>query len=274
MKIRLWSDIHNEFGRLNWTRRDDDKETTLVIAGDFQVGDNHFDLLLELCNAFKYVLYTCGNHEYYRNQVQAVDRKLSAFEADCKNFYFLNPGHVVLDGVRFVGATLWTDMNKGDPIVVGVASTRMNDYNQIKFAEKFSFEHDEKRVVDLTPWHTVELNRQHAEYIEKVLAEPFEGKTVVFTHHAPLMQSVGNDPRYRSAYGRNDMTNFFYGNTNLERLFYDYEFVAWFHGHVHHRQEYTVNGKQVMARPRGYDKYEICAKVYDDAHMDADVFEI
>jgi predicted GNAT superfamily acetyltransferase len=143
----------------------------------------------------------------------------------------------------------------------------MNDYVQIKFAEKYSIEHDEKMVVALTPWHTVELNRQHAEYIEKVLAEPFEGKTVVFTHHAPLMQS--EHPKYK-----NDTTNFFYCNTNLERLFYDYDFVVWMHGHTHKRQEYMFNGKKVMARPRGYHRYEIMAKVYDDAHMDADVFEI
>ena len=272
MKIRLWSDIHNEFGRLNWTRRDDDNETTLIIAGDFQVGDNSFDLLLELCNAFKYVLYTCGNHEYYHNQMQQVNRQFGAFEADCKNFYFLNPGHVVLDGVRFIGATLWTDLNDNNPVTVAQVHRAMNDYVQIRIGETYSIEHDEKRVVELTPYHTMELNRQHSAYIEKVLAEPFDGKTVVFTHHAPLMQSVVADARY--SHGKHLTMNYAYGNTKLDRLFFDYDFVAWMHGHVHFRQEYEFNGKMVYSRPRGYHRYEICAKEYDDAKMDADIIEI
>lgn len=272
MKLRIWSDIHNEFGTLDWTRRGDDDETTLVIAGDFQVGDRSFDLMLELCNAFKYVLYTCGNHEYYKNEINATDHRFSAFEADSKNFYFLNPGTVVLDGVRFIGATLWTDLDDGNPVTVEAVRRAMNDYRQIEIGEKYSDLHDEKKITSLQPYHTMELNHIHSKFIEDTLKVPFEGKTVIFTHHAPLMLCVGNDPRYQGGMMR--QMNFAYGNTKLDHLFFDYDFDYWFHGHVHMWQEHEVNGKKIIARPRGYIGFEDCAMKYDTIDADAQIIEV
>lgn len=262
MKMRLWSDIHNEFGALNWDRRDDDHETTLVIAGDYMVGDRGLDLLRTLCESFKYVVFTCGNHEYYHHAISEVNDALERFAVDQKNFFFLNPGCVYLDGVRFIGATLWTDLKDADPIVKSMARSAMNDFRYIKADAINPFNPDK--------W--VEINEAHSAYIRARLVEPFDGKTVIVTHHAPLMQSVGKDKRFDNY--RDRILNYAYGNTKLDDLFETGNFHYWFHGHVHIWQEYSVHGKIVRARPRGYIGYEATAAEYDRLHKDAEVFTI
>lgn len=255
MKIRLWSDVHNEFGKLEYKARDDDAETVLVIAGDFTIGVDDMAMMRDLLLKFRSVIFCTGNHEYYNRVIEDIDRAWRDFADMHPQFYFLNGDCVVIDDVRFVGGILWTDLNNGDRNVMHTVGYRMNDYNRIRIRDL------ESEVHVLAPEDTIKINKKMRAYIESVLDTPFAGRTVVVTHHAPLEICIHPDYNHHST---DKALNFAYRNTGLESWFEEKEFVAWLHGHIHHRQEHVVHGKKVIANPRGYAGHEAMSYTFED----------
>lgn len=258
MKIRLWSDVHNEFGPLTVKTRDDDAETVLVIAGDFDVGakDATKIMLLKLCHQFKAVIFVAGNHEYYHNVMNEVDREYRMFADEVENFHFLQGDFAIVDDVRFIGGTFWTDFNGGDEYTMEFAERRMNDFNYIRYQGK-----DDVIYRRFTPDDAWLINRRQRGAFAKFLDVPFAGKTIIVTHHAPTEHSI--DPKYK--HHSSDVTlNYAYRNTGLEHFFKDKEFWGWFHGHIHKRQEHFVDGKFIIANPRGYIGHEAMALNFED----------
>lgn len=276
MKLRLWSDIHNEIGEIKIVRSDDDADHVLVIAGDFTVGLRHVDLLRRYCGIFKAVVYTTGNHEYYHNVIELVDERYAALDAEIPNFHFLQGNSVIIDDVRFIGGTFWTDVNRNDPLVALELQRYMNDYYQIKVLASGSRRAtalDRKKSIALIPTHTSEINARQRQQFLDILAEPFAGKTVIVTHHAPLYEILNRDPDYNQT-KRDRQITFGYGNTGLEDWFYDQPFDFWFHGHTHKWHDHLINGKRLMARPRGYAGHEQCANEYDREGKNAMTIEV
>lgn len=82
------------------------------------------------------------------------------------------------------------------------------------------------------------------------LAEPFAGATVMVTHHAPSMQSFGND-RVEGCESHLDAS---YAN-GWESLMGD-SVALWIHGHLHRAVDWLSPGEisdtRVVCNPRGY----------------------
>jgi Icc-related predicted phosphoesterase len=80
-------------------------------------------------------------------------------------------------------------------------------------------------------------------FLQSKISEPFGGKTVVVTHHAPSIKSIPEeylqDP-ISAAYASN-LEHIMLPNVNL-----------WIHGHVHNSCDYMVDGVRVVCNPRGY----------------------
>jgi Icc-related predicted phosphoesterase len=258
MKIRLWSDVHNEFGVLNYKKTAEDKDNVLVIAGDFTVGHTHMDMLRELCEQFYAVVFTPGNHEYYHNEIYAVDAGYRRLADEVKNFYFLQGDYAIIDDVRFIGGTFWTDFNNDDPVMRGYAQARMNDYRQIKIDDPYD------GIRYFTPKDSVEINSKQRKKFLEFLRTPFDGRTVIVTHHAPHEISI--DPNFQH-HSSDRMLNFAYRNSGLEEWFEKENFTHWFHGHIHKRQKHKLNGKYIIANPRGYWEYEAMAMSFDDEEL-------
>ncbi|CAN7343210.1 hypothetical protein LJR009_002877 [Bosea sp. LjRoot9] len=83
----------------------------------------------------KPIVFVLGNHEFYGAEVNS-SRKAGRELADRLGIHPLDPGTIVIDGVRFIGGTLWTDFDLlGRPIEARRAALRgMNDYRRIRFA--------------------------------------------------------------------------------------------------------------------------------------------
>ena len=106
---------------------------------------------------------------------------------------------VVIGRVRVIGSTLWTDMelhNNADEMKVR-AKHLMNYYRKIVWDVGKS----------LTPEQTIQKHRESVTFLEKVLAEDFDGKTIVVTHHLP--SETVCFPDYRSPY---DYSNPFFAS--------------------------------------------------------------
>jgi hypothetical protein len=155
---------------------------------------------------------------------------------------------ITIEDWLFIGATLWTDFNKGDPLTVHSAETMMNDYRGIKNT-------NDTRSWKFLPKHALEDHRLAKGYIKSVLENRrAQGVTdhnvVVVGHHAPTFQSIAE--QYR---GDALMNGCF--ASELSQIMLDNEEISlWIHGHTHNDFDYTVGNTRVVCNPRGYIGYE------------------
>ena len=238
MKIRVMSDLHLEFqssklGAGVWEPSPDDAHQTLVLAGDIDVGPGAVDEMIRLCSHFKYVVRVLGNHEFYDHDYDSVIRYWANVELNesPNNFMFLHNDTRVLDGVRFIGGTMWTSMNASDPFEVRNAARAMNDYECIK-----------RNGATLHPRDTIGEYYEFINYLGEQLKSDGQIPTVVVTHHSP-----GNPVR-RSAWRSGNA----YYYADLEQMVGDSGIKLWIHGHTHESQDYMINETRVVCNPYGY----------------------
>ncbi|MBE7732141.1 metallophosphoesterase [Devosia faecipullorum] len=189
------------------------------------------------------VVSVLGNHEFYRSSIES-ERLAAGRAAAWGDVRVLDDMTWTTGGVRFVGATLWTDYMlfnpNADPILLDshmyVARSGLNDHRLIRLVDSSSR--------PFIPQHAREIHRKSVAYIESVLSTPFNGETIVVTHHGPARGSIGE--RYK-----NDSLTAAY-ISNLEPLIAKYQPALWYHGHVHESFDYNVGNTRVMTNPKGY----------------------
>jgi predicted phosphohydrolase len=214
-----------EFGALDAPDNDAD---IIVAAGDIGISMQGVDWLKTLN---KTVIYVAGNHEFYSHEYQQT---LQLIRNQCagSNVRFLENDSFVFQGVRFLGCTLWTDLFVEGDKKADALGKSLNDFRRIQFAEK-SFD-----IVEFS-----RLHQSSKTWLEQELAQPFFGKTVVITHHAPSQWSWNESARV--------LKKLAYCN-DLKSLLHEYEIAAWFHGHIHSPADYRISGARILCNPRGY----------------------
>ncbi|MEE9493716.1 MAG: metallophosphoesterase [Gammaproteobacteria bacterium] len=230
MKLHVLNDLHIEFEDFEPPETNAD---VIILAGDIGVGSDGLHWAEQrLPN--KPVIYVPGNHEFYHNDIAIIDQ-LKAEAPD--NIHVLNDNQIIIDGVRFLGSILWTDFllfGEADKFFAMQTARRgMTDFSIIKNHGK-----------QFTPEDAVRLHTTSRDWLAVMLAEPFDGKTVVVTHHAPSSQSV--HPRF----ARDLLTPAF--ASNLENLMDGDRVALWIHGHMHESYDYAIYGTRVACNPRGY----------------------
>lgn len=239
MKIKLWSDLHLEFsghkwGHL-WDKSEQDKETVVVLAGDIDLGSNTQHFMDELCAHFKYVIRICGNHEFYHNRHNKVIDEWREYEQSAPaNFHFLHNDVRWIEGVRFIGGTMWTSFDDGDPLLMAAAHRLMEDYRHI-------YDDDFRRI---NPAFILSEHDKFMDFYLKEIEKPFDGPTVVVTHHSPGNGIKVND--------RNDPHDHFYHASIEEQIAYHGNVKLWLHGHTHRSLDYMINEIRVVCNPYGY----------------------
>jgi Icc-related predicted phosphoesterase len=235
MKLHIISDLHEEFGPFTMPQVDRD---VLVLAGDRHTNLKTAPLLEKACKDAP-VIFVLGNHEYYGHDFDHVLHYWKDLEMD--NLFVLENRTVVIDGTRFVGATLWSDMGNRDPRTLVVARNEMSDYSVI-----------EKDGRHLRPEDTLTCFNQSLAFLNAELQKTFDGPTVVITHHLPSYKSIA--PRFEG-----DTLNGAYAS-ELDDLILKYEPVIWIHGHTHVSFDYCIGKTRVLCNPRGYFGVEENAK--------------
>lgn len=112
MKIQIVSDVHCEFHSdqgEKWAQSLPVEGDVLILAGDIATYHSLTLICRILASRFKYVIFVCGNHEYYLSDRGAIHNKLMKVQFQSSNFFWLNNRTVTLEGQRFVGTTLWWD---------------------------------------------------------------------------------------------------------------------------------------------------------------------
>jgi Icc-related predicted phosphoesterase len=239
MKIQIFSDLHADV-RAPREIIVAPEVGAVVVAGDTCQGAESAFMHLRLLVPMQIpIVMVMGNHEYYRrNYQEELARAREA--APLYGVHLLEKDAVVIGGVRFVGATLWTDYalfgeaNLGHAMVA--ASQGLNDHRRISWTKQ--------PWQRFRPQEALLLHRTSRKAIEKALAEPFDGPTVVVTHHAPHVGSL--HPRYA-----NETLSAAYVS-DLSAVIEAAQPELWVHGHVHASFDYMVGDTRIVCNPHGY----------------------
>ncbi len=240
MKIALYSDLHRELAAWEsqlWEPPILDVDV-VVLAGD--IGSHTRGLLWATSTFDQPVVYVAGNHEYYDAHLGMLDEmQKPAWEQ--AGVHFLERRTYELDGVRFLGCTLWSgfDLHGADKAdaYMTIARCDINDYWMI----------GAKGGKRLQPRDTQKLHRTAVRWLDEELSKPFDGKTVVVTHFAPHRNCVA--PQHE------DSTVSPYFVTDLSRLMEKHRIDVWCHGHTHTNTDFIAEGGcRVVSNQLGYHR--------------------
>ncbi|MEO7888324.1 MAG: metallophosphoesterase [Polaromonas sp.] len=264
MNIQLLSDLHLE-SNPHFVAQPVPGADLLVLAGDigsYQQGSLLTELNIPDFGLARFsplpvaeggagwptpVLFVPGNHEY---DGLDFDETRSRLRSTCERLgiVWLEEETLVLQGVRFVGSTLWTDfdaLSAGQP-----QSADITLGEQLKAREKafraanfyLGKNHSFRNGEPLLAADVREQGLKSQAWLRQVLAQPFDGPTVAVTHFAPSLLSA--DPRYGLAAGTAGFCNSLDELLPLAKL--------WLHGHLHCAIDYTSRNCRVVANPLGY----------------------
>lgn len=267
LRYRFFSDLHLEKDASRVKRPsiadlwqplplDSDSQTTLILAGDLwnEIRPLSFagqSWLKLLADRFKAVVVVLGNHDYWGSAVHTLPAKWRQHIAaqGLSNVHLLEAaegathGAVVLDGVRLVGGTLWTDMHRGSPLVTtkydfekgSDGRALWNDRNFIRATQGYH---------RFSASHWLQQHKQTVCHLKQALATGDEPVMLV-THHAPCLLSappVCDDP----------LASYLYAS-DLSDLILDHPRIqVAIHGHTHQDYVYFVGDTRVRCNPRGY----------------------
>lgn len=230
MRIHLLSDLHLEFEPFTSAPVDAD---VVILAGDIDVKARGIAWARATFDCP--VLYVLGNHEYYNGHLQRTLEKMRAASDD--HVRVLDRDTVEIGGVRFLGATMWTDFaaTGNAPLAALSAQNSMNDFRQIRT--------DNYRRI--RPSDLIDESVRTRDWLRTELAKPFAGSTIVVTHHAPTLHSLLENPHAGTH------LDAAYAN-RWEDLMGSDRVALWVHGHSHVAVDYEVDGTRVVCNPRGY----------------------
>ena len=250
MKVQVVSDMHLEFADFDLKNAGAD---VLVLSGDILVA-KYFDgkspdstsklfqrfngFMSRISMEFPHVVYVAGNHEFYGGRWMKTIDLLTQYCSLYSNVHYLERQTWTLDDVTFIGSTLWTDMNRGDPLTLHAVRDMMSDYRAIV--------NDAKGFTSLRPYDTAQRHRLALDYIKSVVAEQHSKKFVVVGHHAPSFASV--DEFYKAQH----IMNGAYASELSEFILDRPQIKLWTHGHMHDPSDYMIGSTRVVCNPRGY----------------------
>lgn len=247
MRLHILSDLHLEFAQYE-PHYVSDYADVIILAGDIWIGANGINWARGMWPT-KQIIYLCGNHEFYGQNRKKVIKECRQAASE-NGVYFLDNNEVIIDGVRFLGSTLWMDFKlfgeDQKDLAIYKGMNALNDFRWIREGQQ-----------PFNASHAIELCQQSVAWLSAKLEEKHDGKTVVVTHHLPSLKSCA--PRFITP--GNLLSACF--ASNLDHLFGRSE--LWIHGHTHVSFDYTVNRTRVVCNPRGYVMYD---KGFENADFD------
>ena len=240
MRIAYASDLHLEFNP-SITLTGLSTADVLVLAGDVDTMPEYYtEFLRKLRLAYAGpVIFVLGNHEYYNGIFPDDQQKYREAIAHDRQAFLLENEALILDGVRFLGATLWTDFASGKQM--RNCQHMMSDFDVIHDGVSGSITPETilKAHQDSIAW----LDSQFTHHSHDEVA-PCQGPTVVITHHAPSYKS--QHPRFAGSPISGGFCS------NQEHRIQRWKPDVWIHGHVHDPIDYRIGKTRLLCNPWGY----------------------
>lgn len=301
-RIAVCSDLHLEFGTI--FLKNVGNADILVLSGDICVACDlefldlpntsqhhlalrYIDFFKQVSEEFSHVIYVMGNHEHYRGDFKYTYNILKRALTNFTNIHVLEKETFVLGDTTFVGGTLWTDMNKSDPLTLQRVKNAMNDFQCVEnsnmmVSRKVPLYEDKELATDLnavrkitgykfkedpskfSPMDSVDDHKKMLAYIRHVIEGPSNQKFVVVGHHTPSFMSCS--PAYANDTSMNGAFH-----SDLSEFILDHQQIKlWTCGHTHDKHWYYLDNTLVACNPRGYIGHERCADEFQLMYIDLD----
>lgn len=234
MTFQYASDLHLEFpDNRAWLEEHplEHCADVLLLAGDvlpFSASAQYRKLLLRLVKPFREVLWLPGNHEYYGG---ALDDAAGLDGGLRPNVRLVQDRVLHYPGTRLLCTTLWSPISQ---LNEGMMRRQVSDYEAIRFGRGL-----------LLPAHVTRRHEQCLAWLKAELEKPFDGATVVMTHHVPTLA------HYPAEFAGSPLNEAF--AVELGALIEGSTVAAWVHGH-HHRNtpEFSVGRTRLLTNQLGY----------------------
>ena len=262
LRVQLLSDLHTELGPLGIVTPEAvaTNADIVILAGDMAKAPDSVERLAEMFPITEVLVSVAGNHEHYdtgltiSEGIAIMRRAADAMSvSEGRNVIVLENDVRVVEvrglPTRLIGCTLWTDYALlGDPERDRMrVENSLNDYRAIRgragrplrtFLGGWDF---------LTTSEVLAHFDASRSFLARALAEPFDGPTIVVTHHLPSLRSVAH--RYR----RDPVSAGF--ASNLDDLV-GMGAALWVHGHTHDSCLWRSDGGTLVAcNPAGYPRF-------------------
>lgn len=281
MKISVASDLHLEFGDLDFYNQD--HADVLILSGDILVAkdvvdrdsddimgpeyrSNRYHNFMQRCSErFPHVIYILGNHEHYHGDFAKTAAHLKEKFVYLTNLHILDNEILAVGDVTFIGGTLWTDMNREDALTLYHMTSMMNDfrcvansnrvvsyktYEQIHGVDNRERPIFRERVGKFSPQDAVDEFKKFTGYIQQIVEGKFDQTFVVVGHHAPSRLST------HARYADHTIMNGGYSSSLDDYIVAHPQIKLWTHGHTHHDFDYCIGSTRLVCNPRGYINYE------------------
>lgn len=312
MRIAVCSDIHLEFGPI--VLENTEGAEVLILSGDICVAADVQELsspafayghagnlyhksmkvhnfFQNCCEKFPHVIYIVGNHEHYHYDFKYTISDLRKRLGYLPNLHILDKEVFELDDITFIGGTLWTDMNKEDPLTLMHIKGCMNDFRCVNNSNRmvirkvpiyeenplytedgknggryikdekgnmFPIGYKEKEEpARFTPEDAVEDHKKMLDFIRHVTEGQYGKKFVVVGHHTPSTFSC--HPKWAG----DKLMNGGYHSDLVEFIMDRPQIKLWTHGHTHEPFDYMLGSTRVVCNPRGYIDYEDIADRFE-----------
>ncbi|MFJ2984882.1 MULTISPECIES: metallophosphoesterase [unclassified Pseudomonas] len=230
MKVYILSDLHLEFTDFQLPSFAPKTVDLVVLAGDIHKLDKGVRWANETFNCD--VLYVMGNHEFYAGHFDRTHQK--ARDAAQSHVHVLENECYIAGGIRFLGTSGWTDFSSTGDVTAAtnIARSMMTDYRAIRADQNYR---------RLRPDDVAFRNHQAKQWLTGEIEKPFAGKTVVITHHAPILEVSDSE--------HEGHLNAAYCNawhTLVDRA------DAWIFGHTHLSIDVELSGCRLISNQKGY----------------------
>lgn len=227
MKVFIASDLHTEMMNDLRIFEKFPQADVLVLAGDIGNPLINYEMYKKVLKQAKKmyfeVVFVAGNHEYYGcdydlDYVQNILQLL----AQETNTHFLCRSSVMINGFEFIGATLWSLIEKD-------ACKQINDFRQGVFKNQLDY---------------VDEFIEDYRYIKDALETNVECPKIVITHHLPtslLIHKRFYDSSLNTAFYTNILDSIRMDNIKL-----------WACGHTHETSTVNYGFTKLIVNPVGY----------------------
>lgn len=231
MKIRVLSDLHHAGQNVfKYVEQDED---VVVLAGDISRGITGVTWARRTIN--RPIIYVPGNHEYDEHDIPVLRKEFRSLNRrhfpDC---HVLINRWVIIDGVQFVGTTLFPDYTyfgeEHQAECARLSSRAISDFTCQLRKGRF-----------ITPQLHARYNRVSKRFLQRALRVPATTRILV-THYC-AQWSVA--PKFR-----NDPVTAGYAVPLPNEIVQGFD--RWYHGHTHEFFNYKIGNTRIICNPRGF----------------------
>lgn len=180
------------------------------------------------------LVYVAGNQEFYGHNIDDLVPEMHEL-ARQHDVHFLEQNVLYVNGVRILGATLWTDFN---------FFGNSDDWLRKKESQKTGKSACKPIRTNTGIFTNAAMAERHnstVRWLKSELDRDFEGKTIVVTHHVPTklgLPALWRDKSSSAAFA-----------SHLDPLFSKVD--AWVCGHTHTAANFQSGRCRVVINPRG-----------------------